>query len=97
MVNKYHGNPLVEWEEFVPTAPHQAVILYTLSWLREVQPGLIVSYGKDDVKKYNPGKYEQISHDEMLWIKRNSHNQSSVTLVRNELTENTMTLEEYKL
>ena len=94
MVNKYNGSQLIEWEEFIPNAPRQAIILYTL--LRTVKPGLIVSYGEDDVKKYNPGKNEQITNSDMFWIKRNFNITRVVTFVHNELTKNPLTLEEYR-
>ncbi|XP_065900724.1 uncharacterized protein [Dysidea avara] len=99
MVNKYSGCPLVEWEEFVSTAPRQAIVLYTLLRTKkpgqEPEPGLNVSYGEDDVKKYKPGKYEQITNSDMLWIKRNFNITRIVTFVHNAAISNPLTLEEY--
>ena len=93
MVNKYNGSPLIEWEQFLPNAPRQAIILYTI--LRPAQSALIVTYGQDDIMKYKPGKYEQIANTDMVWIKKKFNITRVVTFVRNEKIANPMTLEKY--
>jgi len=101
MVNKYNGSPLVDWEDFVPTAPRQAIILYTLLRTVQVDPGgpvpeLNISYGEDDIKKYNPKRVtERIADNDMIWIKKNFNVTRVVTLSHNANVNNSLTLEEY--
>jgi len=95
MVNKFDGSPLINWEEFLPNAPRHAIILHTI--VRPIQPGLVVTYGQDDIMKYKPRKYEQIEKNDMVWIKTNFNITKVVTFVRNDKVANPMTLEEYRL
>jgi len=95
-VTKFGGNPLIRWEEFLSTAPRKAVLFYTI--IRSGPDGPqspIVSYGIDDVKKYNPGKYEQITNDDMAWLKKNFNILKVVNYIRGKIRK-PLTLERLK-
>ncbi|XP_065905247.1 uncharacterized protein [Dysidea avara] len=92
-VTKFGGNPLVKWEDFLSTAPRNAILFYTV--LRRGPQSPIFSYGKDDIKKYNPGKYEQITKDDMVWIEKNFNITKVVNYVRGSVRQ-PMILEQFK-
>ena len=95
LVGDYGGDSLVQWEEFLPRAPHKAILLYTL--LRFVEKPLIISHGEDDVKKYSPGKYEHIPDEDLLWFKKMNFSIARVvTVIRNEHKTQPIKLDDYK-
>ena len=80
MVNVYGGSSLVQWEEFLSNSPRKVIVFYTL--LREVTGPIVVTYGEDDVQKYDPGKFEHIPTEDMLWLKQNFNITRVVTFIR---------------
>ena len=68
-VIKYNGVPLTKWEDFLFKTPHKAIILYTA--MRSVKESMKFSYGANDMKRISPGKYEQITTDDLVWLKNN--------------------------
>ena len=86
------GSSLVQWEEFLSNCSRKVIVLYTL--LRETEKPIVVTYGKDDVKKYKPGKYEQIATKDMQWLKQNFSIIRVVNFIRNAYIEYPMSLEE---
>jgi len=95
MAVKYGGSPLIQWEEFLSTAPLNAVILYTLMRPSDKPPYVVTYDNIDDVQKYNPGKYEQITDNDMHWIEKNFNTIRVVTLIRNDKTKHPLALKDY--
>ena len=94
-VMKYHGVPLTKWEEFLYKAPRKAIIFYTA--MRSVKKSLTFSYGINDMKRINPGKYEQITIDDFVWLKHNFYVVKVVNCVRSLYNYDiALTLEEFK-
>ena len=94
-VRKYGGSPLVQWEEFLCTAPLNAVILYTIMRPSDRPPYVVTYDNIDDVKKYDPGKYEQITDGDMHWIEENFNIIRVVTLIRNDKAKHPLALNDF--
>ena len=94
LANAYGGSSLVQWEDFLSKAPRKIVVLYTLT--RNLKESFLVTYGTDDVYKYNPGKYEHIPTDDMMWLKQNFNITRVVNFIRHEGTRHPFSLEELK-
>ncbi|XP_065904232.1 uncharacterized protein [Dysidea avara] len=92
MAHHHGGSSLVQWEEFLSNCSRKVIVLYTL--LRETKKPIVVTYGKDDVKKYKPVKYEQIATKDMQWLKQNFNIVRVVNFIRNAKKEYPMSLEE---
>ena len=87
-VTKLGGNPLIKWEEFLSTAPRNAILFYTIMRSGPEGPqSPLVSYGRDDVRKYNPGKYEQITNDDMAWLNKNFNIIKVVNYIRGKVRQ----------
>ena len=95
MAVKFGGSPLVQWEEFLSTAPLNAVILYTLMRPSDKPPYIVTYDNIDDVQKYNPGKYEQITDNDMHWIEKNFNTVRVVTMIRNDKNKHPLALKDY--
>jgi len=94
LINEYGGDPLVKWEEFLPKAPRKAILLYTI--LRFIEKPLVISYDEGEIKKYNPGIYEHISNEDMMWFKTMNFSIARVvTVIRNEHMTQPIKLEDY--
>ena len=53
MAHHHGGSSLVHaWEEFLSNCSRKVIVLYTL--LRTARKPVVVTYEKDDVKKYKP-------------------------------------------
>jgi len=94
MAHDHGGSSLVQWEGFLSNAPRKVIVLYTL--LRRVKEPIVVKYGEDSVKTYNPGKFECIPPEDMMWLKCNFNITREVTLVRNARIPHPMSLKELK-
>jgi len=94
-VLKYGGSPLVRWEEFLSTAPLNAVILCTVMRQSDGPPYVVTYNNIDDIQKYDPGKYEQITSNDMHWIEENFNITRVVTLIRNVKTKHPLTLKDF--
>jgi len=92
MTNLYGGSSLVQWEEFLSNAPRKVIVLYTL--LRAAKKPVIVTYGENDIKRYKPGKYEQIPDKDMQWLNDNFNIVRVVNFIRDAKAEHPMSLEE---
>ena len=90
----YHGgSSLVQWEEFLSNGSRKVIVLYTLLRQTAAKP-VVVTYGKDDVKKYKPGKYEEIATKDMQWLNQNFNIVRVVNFIRNVRKGYPMSLEE---
>ena len=88
----YGGSSLLQWEEFLSNAPHKVIVLYTL--LRAASKPIVVTYGKNDLKRYKPFKYEQISTKDMQWLTENFNIVRVVNFIRDASKVHPMSLEE---
>lgn len=94
-VMKYHGVPLTKWEEFLSNTPRKAIVLYTA--MRSVKESIKFSYGANDMKRIYPGKYEQITTDDLLWLKNNFYIIKLVNCVHSLYNyDHALTLQEFK-
>ena len=95
-VVKYHGVPLTKWEEFLSKAPRKAIIFNT-AMRSGMTESMIFSYGVDNMKRINPSKHEQISGNDVAWLKNKFYIVKVVNCVRNLYNYNlALTLEELK-
>jgi len=88
------GSSLIQWEDFLSNAPGKVIVLYTL--LRRVKEPIVVKYGEDSVKTYNPVKFEHVPPEDMMWLKCNFNITREITLVRNGRIPHPMSLKELK-
>jgi len=93
LVKVYGGSSLVRWEDFLSNAPRKVIILYTLPRYLQGMP-ITVTYGEDDVNKYNPIKYEHIATEDMTWLKQNFNITRVVNFIRDGRVQHPLSLKE---
>ena len=87
MLVDYGASPLVKWESFLSTAPREAIIVYTV--LKPVKKSpIVVSFDENDVK-------EQISPDDMLWLRAKFKVVRTLTYTCSTKMSHSVTLEKY--
>ena len=96
LVITYGGSSLVQWEDFLSKAPRKLIILYTLPRGLQHNTPLIVTYGENDVKAYNPTKYEHIPTEDMMWLKQNFNITRVVNFIRDGRVKHPLSMEELK-
>ena len=94
LAHDHGGGSLVQWEDFLSNTPRKAIVLYTLT--RNLKESFLVTYGSDDIYKYNPGKNEHIPNEDMMWLKQNFNITRVVTFIRYEAARHPFSLEELK-